>query len=651
MLLIVGLLGASRSGQAAVQLANSTEMVDLSGLWLFREGDNPAFARPGLDDLKWKQRRLPTAGTASAFRWHGHGWYRRHVLVDNNAVNVDYLLDLGPAREVVEVYVNGALLAQRGRFGSRKQGGTQVTHLQALIPRGLLEPGDNVIAVRVYDPTWHGGFPSGPLRMGPVGAVRSAAGAPANWSLIIRITLGALALFISLAQVITNLGRRMSRDHWWLGGAGVALALTLLSGTGVFTWFLPLSLAVRLPHVAAPAAVLALVGYFHCRFDDLVSRRHAILKGLALLWCAVMLLVPDKVVFWASGVGLVLLALIATLYGAHVVARAARRQEGGAIPVFLSLVGVAAFLIHDSMRASSADVMPHLSLIGAVGALTMATAVNARNVAREHERVLARMMQLRVERDEQLTLPVLDAATLSMTDVPAFLDTVAQQLARELEVRRLSVMLPRQDGTLRIRASVGLPKHVTHVDIGAGSIAGLCFSQGTVLTPESLPQHLKKRQRGKRYFTDAFVAHPITHGEAVVGVLNLSDRNDGGDFGPVAQMQIAQAATQLGLVLSQLQDLSTAWSDVDASVAGIEELDDQDLVHAADKGEVAVRVEPDHNQASSPGADATRATDGNTPDAPQPAMASADEALQLAELDMDVPAAESDPTHNNSSGT
>ena len=140
----------------AAELSKSTEVIDLKGLWLFHEGDNPSFARPMLDDYRWKERELPSASAPTSERWVGYGWYRHHIFIDE-AVLDNMMVSLGHAREAVEVYVNGSLVAARGRFGTPSYGGARELPLTGIVPKGILKAGDNTIAVRIYDPSYTSG--------------------------------------------------------------------------------------------------------------------------------------------------------------------------------------------------------------------------------------------------------------------------------------------------------------------------------------------------------------------------------------------------------------------------------------------------------------------------------------------------------------
>jgi len=47
-------------------------VLELDGLWLFHTGDSPAFAQPGLDDIDWEQRQVPTVFASWGYRWHDY---------------------------------------------------------------------------------------------------------------------------------------------------------------------------------------------------------------------------------------------------------------------------------------------------------------------------------------------------------------------------------------------------------------------------------------------------------------------------------------------------------------------------------------------------------------------------------------------------
>ncbi len=528
-------------------------VVDLSGVWLFHAGDNPAFARPALDDLGWSERQLPSDETRLGLRWNGHGWYRLHFTAGHEAVSDDVMLTLGPAREVVEVYVNGSLVAQRGRFGARPVGGTRVTPLVAHLPAGLLEAGDNVLAVRVYDPGWTGGLPAGPLLLGSPRLVREATDVASWGSLGLRIPLALIGVCVALAQLLISRRRQTSKENLWIAGAALMLAVVHLDGTGVLQVTLEnLELAARLPMVAGLLAVLCLGSYFAARHGDTRAGHVSLGQGVLAVVSATLLLLPDKAVFLVASPVLLLAGLVTTLYAAHVLLQAARRQEHGALPVFASLVVLALLIIYDGLFASGQDFWPPVSMVGAIGVVAVVSIVGARQTVMEHEQALVRSLLLDQQLERQRRLGILEGTALSITAPDDFLQQAVQEAARELEVRRCSLVLLR-DGELEIAASVGLPKHTNKNRIPKeGSIAGWVFSHGTAVTAGNVPPELQNLRRPGSYRTEAFISQPVQADGGVLGVLSVSDRNDGADFSPSAEAAVAAVAHKLALVLTRL---------------------------------------------------------------------------------------------------
>lgn len=547
-------LALAQAAPISRDVTDPTSLVDLSGVWQFHADDYPAFSRASLDDLGWEQRQVPTANTRWAFRWAGKAWYRHHFRVSPDAIDYDYMLTLGPAREVAEVYVNGALVAQRGEFGSRPKGGTSVLPLTGISPTGVLVPGDNVLAVRLYDPTWAGGLPAGPILLGPPELVRAEVENERWASLALRIVLALFALGVGIAQIFINRGRKSYRESFWMLGAGFGLALVHAAETGVLTLLLPtLDLATRLPIVAGPLAILCLASYFAARFGG-ESGVFSIGQGVLVTLTALVLLAPDKVVFLVAGPLVLVSALVADLYAAYVLLQAARRAEKGALPVFASLVFLALLIVYDGLtHAPASNTWPPLSFIGAVGVLLVSTLVSARQAAMDHDGVIARMLRLEKRLEDHVRTSLLDGTRLAFANPEAFLELVVQEAARALEVRRCSLVLSRGD-TLELAAGVGLPKHTVGKQIPKeGSIAGWVFARGEAVIDTRMPEELVTRRRGgSAYNTESFISYPIRTHDRVLGVMNVSDRNNGGAFSQDDEAAVQTTAQNLAVVLTRM---------------------------------------------------------------------------------------------------
>jgi Stage II sporulation protein E (SpoIIE) len=139
--------------------------VELSGLWKFHIGDDMAWARQDFNDSSWGTQDLtPPAGsanpelgssgyipgwTANGYPKHaGFAWYRLRVNVQSShgrlAIKMPNEVD-----DAYQLYVNGQLLGELGRFGERKATAYSTLPRAFRLPRELRN-GPITIAVRVY---------------------------------------------------------------------------------------------------------------------------------------------------------------------------------------------------------------------------------------------------------------------------------------------------------------------------------------------------------------------------------------------------------------------------------------------------------------------------------------------------------------------
>ena len=139
--------------------------VELSGIWKFHIGDDMAWAAQDFDDSSWGTQDLtPPAGsanpelgssgyipgwTANGYENHaGFAWYRLRVNVQSShgrlAIKMPNEVD-----DAYQLYVNGQLLGELGRFGERKATAYSTLPRAFRLPRELRN-GPITIAVRVY---------------------------------------------------------------------------------------------------------------------------------------------------------------------------------------------------------------------------------------------------------------------------------------------------------------------------------------------------------------------------------------------------------------------------------------------------------------------------------------------------------------------
>ncbi len=152
------------TGAGTVGAQESKLLLDLRGQWSFELGDDRGWAKPGYDDSKWTEIKVPSAWEDQGYPgYDGYAWYRKHFHVNNDWTRKDLLLVIGAVDDVDEVYINGEFIGTSGSFPPQYITAYNVRR-KYLVPASLLRPSDdNVIAVRVYDSQLSGGIVSGPV--------------------------------------------------------------------------------------------------------------------------------------------------------------------------------------------------------------------------------------------------------------------------------------------------------------------------------------------------------------------------------------------------------------------------------------------------------------------------------------------------------
>jgi serine phosphatase RsbU (regulator of sigma subunit) len=139
-----------------VQIKLGESSVQLAGPWRFRTGDDLAWAQTDFDDSNWDSMDLtPRRGSASAgwtkrgyAGYSGYAWYR--LRVDVQGAHRGLALKMpDQADDAYQVYVNGQLIGEFGKFGEHR-----VTAYPALpeafsLPSGT-DNGTITIAIRMW---------------------------------------------------------------------------------------------------------------------------------------------------------------------------------------------------------------------------------------------------------------------------------------------------------------------------------------------------------------------------------------------------------------------------------------------------------------------------------------------------------------------
>jgi Stage II sporulation protein E (SpoIIE) len=93
-------------------------LIPIDGKWQFHLGDDPAWAQPSLDDLRWESIRSDDPwGMQGHPSYTGFAWYRRHVDIrPTSGETGQYRLLVPHGEDAYEVYWNGKLIGQYGKL-------------------------------------------------------------------------------------------------------------------------------------------------------------------------------------------------------------------------------------------------------------------------------------------------------------------------------------------------------------------------------------------------------------------------------------------------------------------------------------------------------------------------------------------------------
>ncbi len=161
VLLLLVLIGGCRS--IVDEPPTDRIILDLAGNWLFHIGDERQWAAPDLDDSEWDAVAVPSAWENEGYAgYDGYAWYRKHFVLNPEEGFGPLYVDLGRIDDVDEVYLNGRLIGATGHMPPEYK--TAYDRFRSyLLPSVLLNQGDNVLAVRVYDERLEGGILEGSL--------------------------------------------------------------------------------------------------------------------------------------------------------------------------------------------------------------------------------------------------------------------------------------------------------------------------------------------------------------------------------------------------------------------------------------------------------------------------------------------------------
>lgn len=157
------------------------------------DGNDPGmksnwFARE-FDDSKWKSMRVPGVYERAGLPGHdGTVWFRRSVKLTAAQAKQDHSLSLGPIDDMDMTWVNGV------QVGGVEIPGYWLKPRNYPVPAELLRPGQNVIAVRVIDHGWSGGFTASPKQMALRAKSNGSHALSGPWRYHVGVSLKSLGL-------------------------------------------------------------------------------------------------------------------------------------------------------------------------------------------------------------------------------------------------------------------------------------------------------------------------------------------------------------------------------------------------------------------------------------------------------------------------
>lgn len=174
-------------------------LVELSGLWKFKTGDDENWRDETFDDSSFETMSVPALWEDAGHpNYNGFAWYRKTFSLDTSLIEETSVLMLGKIDDTDEVFINGERIGGTGTLTQADRGTNHDYYLQQRLyefPSSLLKSGPNTLAVRVHDSTGGGGIYEGPLAI---------------------MTKSDHAEYNEMVSNSTMRGFRSSID-WWLG--------------------------------------------------------------------------------------------------------------------------------------------------------------------------------------------------------------------------------------------------------------------------------------------------------------------------------------------------------------------------------------------------------------------------------------------------
>lgn len=139
-------------------------ILDLSGKWKFRLGDDLKWKEKNFNDNNWEEIHVPARWENQGFQgYNGYAWYRTSFKLPNEFSDNQLYLVLGYVDDADQTFINGNLIGLAGGLPPNYRTAYDAYRKYYIPKEYLNKKGENIIAVRVYDNELDGGIISGKI--------------------------------------------------------------------------------------------------------------------------------------------------------------------------------------------------------------------------------------------------------------------------------------------------------------------------------------------------------------------------------------------------------------------------------------------------------------------------------------------------------
>ncbi len=170
--LLAALLAVAGTSAADAQPAVEPS-IDISGIWLFRPGDETEYARPDYDDSAWEAMQVPVGWKRGRSPGAEIAWYRKDVRLpaESDRTDPDLGVAIGKINSAYEIYAGGILLGGVGRLPPFPSQNYDQLGIYRIPSQAIASDGRLVLALRIWradSSVARTGAPvEGPFRVGP----------------------------------------------------------------------------------------------------------------------------------------------------------------------------------------------------------------------------------------------------------------------------------------------------------------------------------------------------------------------------------------------------------------------------------------------------------------------------------------------------